>query len=810
MRILGTAGKTICLTALMLLTLTLLSVLASDYPYETIPLTEVERQWLRDHPAITLAPDPEKGPQWHPSKTFIFASASSVLGGLLLLSFYWNLSLRNMVQKRTISLEEELKQRQKAEEGLKTLTGQLENLVRERTAELESEVSERIKSEQAAISSENRFKELFQNVADPIYIADTTGRIVAANDQACRELHYPLAEMFELHLRDLDASVEAVEVFQSNIGHLENNSCTTFESCHRRKDGSIFPVELNVCLIDLSGEQMVMGVARNITNRKRMEDCLAFLAQTATIPSGENFFQRLARYLAVTLDMDFICIDVLEPGDLSARTVAVYFDGQFEDNVSYTLKDTPCGEVVDKKVCCYLEGVRHHFPSDAVLQDMQAESYAGTILWGSHGNQIGLIAAIGRNPLANQELTQEILRMVSGRAAAELERTIYEEERLHLEQQLLHAQKLESLGILAGGIAHDFNNILASIVGNTDLALRRLSPESPVVDNLKRIEHAAGRATDLAMQMLAYSGKGKFVIEALDLNHLVEEMGYMLEVSISKKAALRYDLDPNLPLIDADATQIRQIVMNLVINASEAIGDHSGVIAISTGRSYSDSKHLKNDVLKSDIAEGLYVYLEVSDTGCGMDHKTQSRIFDPFFTTKFTGRGLGMAAVQGIVRGHRGAIDVVSEKGKGSRFKILLPAGSNATERASVEGNRKGFYGEGTVLLVDDEETVQDMGREMLKELGFSVLSARDGREAVTMFKAHRDLFCVVLDLTMPNMDGEQTFRQLQEIDPKVRVIMSSGYNEGEVTQKFAGKELAGFIQKPYKLSGLEDALRKV
>ena len=379
-----------------------------------------------------------------------------------------------------------------------------------------------------------------------------------------------------------------------------------------------------------------------------------------------------------------------------------------------------------------------------------------------------------------------------------------------MEKQLLHAQKLESLGVLAGGIAHDFNNILTAIIGNADLALMRINKASPAVENLHRIEQSAARAADLAKQMLAYSGKGKFVVENLDLNVLLEEMLHMLDVSISKKAILRLNPYTPLPLVEADATQMRQIIMNLVINASEAIGDKSGVIAITTGCMDCDRGYLKNVWLDENIHEGLYVYLEITDTGCGMDKETLSRIFDPFFTTKFTGRGLGMAAVLGIVRGHKGAIKVYSEPNKGTSFKILLPASGKPAELFNHDNLLDNWQGSGTVLLVDDEETVRGIGAEMLKELGFSTITANDGREAVEIFKATPDITLVILDLTMPHLDGEQCFRELRQLKPDIKVIMSSGYNEQEITQRFVGKGLAGFIQKPYKLSILKLEIQKV
>lgn len=380
-------------------------------------------------------------------------------------------------------------------------------------------------------------------------------------------------------------------------------------------------------------------------------------------------------------------------------------------------------------------------------------------------------------------------------------------DRRRMQDELVKVQKHESLGILAGGVAHDFNNILMAILGNADLALMRIDKESPVVENLRKIEHAAERAADLAKQMLAYSGKGQFVIEDIYLNPLLEEMLHMLEVSISKKAVLRLNLHQNLPTIEADSTQIRQIIMNLVINASEAIGDKDGVISITTDCMECDRKYLNNVWLNENIAEGLYVSIEIADTGCGMDKETKTKIFDPFFTTKFTGRGLGMAAVLGIIRGHNGAINVYSEPDKGTTIKILFPASSRPAEQFSTASFQDDRRGSGTVLFVDDEETVRGIGSEMLKELGYTVVTANDGIEAVAILNNRDDISVVILDLTMPHMDGEQCFQELKKIRSDVKVIMSSGFSEHEVTKKFVGKGLAGFIQKPYKLSGLREAI---
>ncbi len=379
------------------------------------------------------------------------------------------------------------------------------------------------------------------------------------------------------------------------------------------------------------------------------------------------------------------------------------------------------------------------------------------------------------------------------------------------ERQLWHAQKLDSLGILAGGIAHDFNNILAGIMGYADLALERLPSSEPVRADIEVIKKAVKRAADLTRQMLAYSGKGKFIVEPVSLSRLVEELSRMLEVSISKKTILKHNLVADLPFIQADASQINQVVMNLVVNASEAVGEQGGAISISTDTVQCDTEELAGIGFGQELTQGLYVRLEVADTGCGMNQQTLSKIFDPFFTTKFTGRGLGLAAVQGIVRGHKGAIRVSSRPGKGTTFQVLFPA-SHATA-SLLPGDSipaKPWRGTGTVLVVDDEELVRTLAGGMIERAGFAVLKANDGDEAVRLYHQHaKEIVCVLLDLTMPKMSGEDTFQELRRINPAVRVILSSGFSEEGATERFAGGGLAGFIQKPYELDRLIVTLRE-
>lgn len=391
------------------------------------------------------------------------------------------------------------------------------------------------------------------------------------------------------------------------------------------------------------------------------------------------------------------------------------------------------------------------------------------------------------------------------------ERKWAEDKRLQLERQMQQTQKLESLGVLAGGIAHDFNNLLAIILGNASLALDELPPMSSVRDSLRVIEKTSLRAAELCRQMLAYSGKCLFVDEPIRLKELIEEMVSLFKASISKKAVMNLNLAERSPPLRGDPSQIGQVIMNLVMNASEAVGDHSGVITISTGVANCSRQNLRGVYLDDNWTEGRYVWLEVADTGCGMDTETQQRIFEPFFTTKFTGRGLGLSAVLGIVRGHKGMLKVESQVGKGSTFTVFFPA--SREESASVrDGDVRSetWKGTGTILLVDDEESVRIMGKRMLKRLGFEVLTAVDGREALDIYRAQREeIELVLLDLTMPCMDGEEMLDELHRIDPEARVVMSSGYGEGEIASRFAGKRLFGFLQKPYALYELAQCLHQ-
>ena len=383
-------------------------------------------------------------------------------------------------------------------------------------------------------------------------------------------------------------------------------------------------------------------------------------------------------------------------------------------------------------------------------------------------------------------------------------------EQRKVDRKLQHADRVDSLGVLAGGIAHDFNNLLTAILGNAAIASKKLDQAAPAQKYIQSIESASLSAADLCRQMLAYSGKGKFVVKPVNLTELIEGMGKLIEVSVAKNIVMRYQLAETLPMVDADVAQMQQVALNFLTNASEAIGDKSGIISLATGVMHADSDYLHDSIGEAHLKAGRYVYLEVSDTGCGMDAETQKKIFDPFFTTKFTGRGLGMSAILGIIKGHHGALRIYSEPGQGTSFRVLFPE-SASQQWQEDQAAAVSIQGSGSVLVVDDEETIREVAAAMLEDMGFSALTAADGIEGVEAYRQHRhSIVFVLLDMTMPKMNGEECFRQLRQINPEVRVILSSGYNEQEATSRFAGKGLAGFVQKPYTPTQLAEVVAKL
>ena len=844
---------------------------------------------------------------------------------------------------------------------------------------------------------------------------------------------------------------------------------TYIENLQRRKDGTVRLLAW-WCKSLVDDQGVVTGTlssARDITEPRQIQAVDAFLAHAFSSSSTEPFFDALARFLAQSLQMDYICIDRLDGDRLNATTLAVWNDGHFEDNVTYALSDTPCGDVVGQRVCCFPASVCQFFPNDAALQKLRAESYVGVTLWSHSGQPIGLIAAISQRELTNRNHAELTLARVAVRAAAELERldaeaalrtseafiktvmdnlpigvavnsvdssidfsymndnfptmyrttrealsvpdnfwnAVYEdpimrekmrtrvledlasgdpsrrhwedvpisrkngattfinacntpvsgtplmisivwdvtaskqaedeltsqkalfeaiftcipdavvytnvdrevlginsaftvifgfsiddlagketaffyespeeyerqgkirfnltaveralpyeinyrrkdgsifpgealgtaiktasgevmgyigiirditerkqaaEEKHILEQQFQQTQKLESLGVLAGGIAHDFNNILAIIVGYCGLTKMNYEQAE---NHIPEIEKAAERAAALCRQMLAYAGKASLTQSQINTWMLVDEMVTMLKTTIKQNVVIKPELGTDITFIVGDASQLRQVVMNLIINAAEAIGDAEGEIDVKLTKVKITAEQPEKDHLGMIIPPGRYICFEVIDNGCGMDDETRRKIFEPFYTTKFTGRGLGMSAVLGIITAHNGALQLESQPGQGTTFKVYLPVQISSSE--SGEAHRKAvpapWLGSGTILLAEDEVQVKSIASAMLQKLGFTVLDAANGKEALELYQQNAaDITMVMTDMGMPVMNGYDLFYKLKQLDPGLPIIISSGFGEGDISSKIPSGEIAGLINKPYSFDQLRDVLMGV
>ena len=627
-----------------------------------------------------------------------------------------------------------------------------------------------------------KFKTVSDRASYGIAIADLEGRLLYVNDAFARMHGYTVEEVIGKYLSIFHTAEQMKEVNRLNEQMQREGSFTAQEAWHARKDGTVFPALMSGATVcDHNGNPLYLSVtAIDITERKRAEAALRESEERfrAIFESAEDCIfikDRDLRYTQANAAMERLF--ELPASELIGRTDEDLFGQEAGAHIRDVDSHVLSGEIIEEEDVKPVKGVPRTF--HVIKVPIRDDS--------------GAIIGLGG-----------IARDITERKRAE-------EERRKLEAQIQHAQKLESLGVLAGGIAHDFNNLLAGILGNADLALVNLPQTSPARLSIEEIKKAGRRASDLIQQMLAYSGKGQFVVKALDLNELVGEIGYLLQASISKKATLTFDLAEDLPPIEADAGQLQQVVMNLITNASDSISERAGVIVISTGVLDADQTYLSQGNAGDMLPEGRYVVLEVSDTGCGMDKATRTKIFDPFFSTKFTGRGLGLAAVLGIVRGHGGTIKVDSEPGAGTSFTVLFPCSDRPIEATEQGEGRTGQRQDtGTILIVDDEQLVSDVAKRILEHSGFTVLTAVVARQGVEVFREHAgQIAAVLLDMTMPEMSGEEVFREMRRIKPDVRVILTSGYNEQDAVSRFSEKGLAGFVHKPFEVDTLVRKVRQ-
>ncbi len=744
-----------------------------------------------------------------------------------------------------------------------------------------------------------RYELLSQNSRDIVlYVRREDGRILEANAAAAAAYGYSREELKSLALQDLRAPGADTPVAERIA--VPDAQSLLYETIHRRRDGATFPVEVSSQSATIGGVRTLIGVVRDISERRRMEAVLRESEERLRLfveyaPAAVAMFDREMRYVVVSRrwladyrlgeenilgrshydvfpelperwreihrrclagavercdedpfprddgTLDWVRWEVhpwnkaqgeiggiiIFSESITARKLAEQAVRESEARWRTLLESAPQGIVAadregrivllnarTEKIFGYHRDELVGQPLEILLPERFREAHAaqlreyfahprtrpaapGLDFWGlrKDGAEFPLEISLGFVEQGDAPLALALLTDIT--------------ERKQAEERLRQAQKLESLGLLAGGVAHDFNNLLVGVIGNASLAQEMLPPATPAAELLDAVIRTGEQAAHLTRQMLAYSGKGRFVVEPLDLSALIPEIGGLVRPSISKKIAVHFDLEEGLPPIEADRGQLQQVFMNLVLNAAEAIGSHDGLISVRTGTQIVDSAYAQLHPELADLKPGPYVLLEVRDTGCGMNDAIKAKIFDPFFSTKFTGRGLGLAAVAGIVRGHKGAISVASTPGQGSCFTVLFPEATGAPRHVLAPAPNAALRGTGVVLVVDDEPLVRGMAKTALELHGYTVLVAENGLAAIDIFKRYPgEIALVVLDLSMPGMSGEETLPELRRIRPGVKVVVSSGYSEAEAMNMFQGQQVAGFLQKPYSSLGLAEKVK--
>ena len=656
---------------------------------------------------------------------------------------------------------------------------------------LEREVAERTRAEAALRQSQSLLQSTFR--AAPVGIGVVSGRILQwSNERLCEMTGYAASELAGRSARMLYPSQEEFDyVGREKYAQISARGTGTVETRWQRKDGCVIDVLLSSTPLDPANlEAGVVFTALDITERRRAERALR---------ESEERFRTLANQAPIMIGATD------EAGNITFlnKTWLDFRGKSLEEEAGWAWADGLHPEDRDRVLAEMQSAIEQREPYSI---EYRIQDRAGDYHW------VLDTAAPQSDPDGRP-------RGYIGTALDITDRKRAEAERLDMERRLLHAQKLESLGILAGGIAHDFNNLLMAILGNLDVTLLDLSPLSPARAGIEQAMKAARRATDLTRQMLAYSGRGHLVVTRVDLGDLVRENADLFRTAIPRTVSMSLFLTPEPALTEADPGQVQQVVMNLITNAAEAFEDRPGTITLTTGVQQCDEAYLGRSRLEEKPPAGRFVFLEVSDTGGGMDERARQRLFDPFFTTKFTGRGLGMSAVLGIVRSHEGAILVESAVGRGTTIRVLFPAyreraaataTSSATSSAATAVAPGPSPATGMILVADDEEPIRALCVSFVERLGFTALTAADGEEALALFERHADaLVCVLLDLTMPRLDGVQAFRRMKRLRPGIPVILSSGYGEQDAMRRFTAEGLAGFIQKPYRLQELEAALAR-
>lgn len=639
-------------------------------------------------------------------------------------------------------------------------------------------VTDRRRAERALAEREKQYRDLVETSHDLIWSVDREGRWTFVNRQAVLRIYgYEPEELLGRPFTDVLAPDRKGPDTRKFADILAGRPCYGYETVHVRKDGSYVTLLFNaIAMRDESGAVIgTTGTAADITDRKRAEEQLR---------QATDRFESVVR----RMPLGYILWDT-------------DFRAQAWNPAAEAIFGIPAADAIGQN--------GHHLIIPAGARD-EIDAMWRSVIAGAVRDHAVFDLQRRDGERIRCEWSNAVIYDFNGAVShvATLIRDVSERERL--EAQLRRTQKMESLGVLAGGVAHDFNNALVGILCNTSLALEKLPVASEAHGYLTKVLNASRRSSELTRQMLVYAGKAAPEIRVIELNQVIRDMRELLESQLRRSVTFNVNLADNLARIDADAGQLQQVVMNLILNASEAIGEANGVVTISTYEKQVDARQIAAMYSDAQIAPGRFVCFEVSDTGCGMTPEVQARIFDPFFTTKFTGRGLGLAAILGIVRSHHGAIRVVSRPGVGTTFTVLLPTSAAlrqdlpstaSTPPASLNGV--------TLLAVDDDPEVLDAVETVLTGRGCRVKSADSGPRALELFRQSPYAYDVVLlDMTMPGMSGEAVYDALCAIRPNVNVVFSSGYAEApRVDTRTDARLRVRFIRKPFTIDQLSEAI---
>jgi len=668
-------------------------------------------------------------------------------------------------------------------------------------------------AEEAEQASNQHLKFLTENLADVVWTMDLQMNFTYISPSVQFTLGYTPEEAMAIGITNFSESESPAqirtfltEMLAQDTGK-DPDHPIIIESSLRHKNGGSTNSELTMRFTrDRDGTPNgYIGVSRDISERKQLETAMQSVINGTQRKVGTDFLKSLAENLAGELDIKCVFIGELLDNE-TVRTLCVWKQDKFEDNFEYQLDGTPCANVAEQLICVYPDNVQQHFPQDRLLSEMGMESYLGAPLIDGDGKSIGILVCMDDKPMGSLKFRQDLLTIFSAHASSELSRRQTLESREVIRRQLLQAQKMESIGQIAGGLAHDFNNLLVVIKGYADLAEEKTREDSILSGYHNQILSAADRATDLTRQLLSFSSRQIMETEPLDLNVLMNETGNLLQRLLPENIAYEFIPGTNLGTIDGDAGQLEQAVINLAVNARDAMPD-GGKLTIETENIMIDQNYVESHPWAS---VGRHVLLRVSDTGTGIAEEIQDLIFEPFFTTKpeGLGTGLGLSVLFGVVKQHGGFTHLYSELDRGTEFRIYLPIIERTARGLKRKLEPRITREHETVLLVEDDEQVRTLADTFLSLSGYQVILAEDGEVAIHRFREFQNkISIVILDVVLPKVDGREVMEEIHKLAPGLPILFCSGYSANGIHTNFILEDDLVLLQKPYSR---DDLLRKV